>query len=81
MNEGTLTSVSTIQTDTGGDRYIHWKMRRVGALWSLPTKVSRGNQLIHRRLTRTKSRGSSQDPESVRPADSQTAMVDSVWSW
>src|SRR6218665_2753601 len=29
-----------------------------------PQKRSRGNQLIHRRLTKTKSLGSGQDPES-----------------
>jgi len=29
-----------------------------------PQKRNRGNQLIHRRLTRTKSIGSRQDPES-----------------
>ena len=29
-----------------------------------PQKRSRGNQLIHRRLTRTKSIGSGQNPES-----------------
>ena len=29
-----------------------------------PQKRSHGNQLIHRRLTKTKSLGSSQDPES-----------------
>ena len=42
-------------------------------------KRSRRNQLIHRRLTKTKSIGSCQDPE--RQADSQTAMVDGAWSW
>ena len=29
-----------------------------------PQKLSRGNQLIHRRLTKTISMGSGQDPES-----------------
>ena len=45
-----------------------------------PQKQSCGNQLIHRHLTRTKSIGSSQDPESGRQADSQAAMVDGAWS-
>ena len=35
-----------------------------------PQKRSRRNQLIHRRLTKTKSIGSGQDPESGRQADS-----------
>src|SRR6218665_3018924 len=43
-----------------------------------PQKRSRRNQLIHRRLTKTKSIGSGQDPESQ--ADSETPMVDGVWS-
>jgi len=43
-----------------------------------PQKRSRRNQLIHRHLTKTKSIGSGQDPESQ--ADSQTAKVDGTWS-
>ena len=47
-----------------------------------PQNRGRGNQLIRRRLTRTKSIGSGQDPESQagRQADSQTAKVGGVWS-
>ena len=43
-----------------------------------PQKRSCGNQLIHRHLSKTKFIGSRTDPESQ--ADSQTAMVDGVWS-
>ena len=47
-----------------------------------PQKRSRRNQLTHRRLTKTKSIGSGQDPESQagRQADRQRDMVDGVWS-
>jgi len=44
-----------------------------------PQRRIRGNQLIHRCLSKTESIGSGLDPES--PADRQTAMVDGVWSW
>jgi len=40
------------------------------------TKWSRGNQLIYRRLSKTKSIGSGSDPESQ--AGRQTAMVDVI---
>src|SRR6218665_1237254 len=43
-----------------------------------PQKRSHGNQLIDRGLSKTKSISSGSDPESQ--ADSQTAMVDGVWS-
>ena len=43
------------------------------------------NQLIHGRLSKTKLKliGSGSDPERLagRQTDSQTAMVDGVWSW
>jgi len=44
-----------------------------------PQKQSRRNQLIHRHFSYTKSIGSGSDPESQ--ANSQTVMVDGVWSW
>jgi len=43
-----------------------------------PQKRSRGNQLIYRHLSKTKSIGSKPDP--VRQADSQTAIADGVWN-
>ena len=45
-----------------------------------PQKRNCRNQPIHRRLTKTKSIGSGQDPES-QAGSSQTAMVDCAWSW
>ena len=47
-----------------------------------PQKRSRRNQLIHKRLTKTKSIGSAAAVkiQRVRQADSHTAMVDGVWS-
>jgi len=39
-----------------------------------PQKRSHENQLIHRRLTKTKSVSSGQDPERVTQGDSQTDM-------
>ena len=45
-----------------------------------PQKRSRGNQLIHRRLTKTKLIGSGQDPES-QAGRQDGYMVDGVWSW
>ena len=51
-----------------------------------PQKRSRGNQLIHIRLTKTKSigRGSrsrESDRQTVWQAEAMVAMVDSAWSW
>jgi len=47
-----------------------------------PQKRSRGNQLIHRRLTKTKSIGRQRVKlQRGRQAGSQMAMVDGVWSW
>src|SRR6218665_3138385 len=45
-----------------------------------PQKRSCGNQLIRRRLSKTKLIGSRSDPESQQAESSQTAMVDGVWS-
>src|SRR6218665_2488621 len=42
-----------------------------------PQKRSSGNQFIHRRLTRTKLIGKSQNPDIQ--ADSQTSMMDGGW--
>src|SRR6218665_2431353 len=53
-----------------GVQYVHWVMHKctmvivIVIVNSRFQKRSRGNQLIHMRLTKTKSLGSGQDPES-----------------
>ena len=43
-------------------------------------KQSRGNQLIHRHLSKTKSIGSGSDPESQAGKHSDDYLLDGVWS-
>ena len=56
-------------------------------IFTATTKAKFGNHLIHIRLSKRKSIGRGSDPEiqagrqADRQTDSQTAMVDDVWSW
>src|SRR6218665_364074 len=62
---------SALQSRTDRNRIVIINSRFI----ECPQKRSRGNQLIHRRLTRTKSIGSGQNPESGR----HTSMMDGGW--
>ena len=66
---------------TENSAYCNRNRNRELQISTAPKKRSRVYQLIGRRLTITKSIGSrSRSRESSRQADSQTAIVDGVWS-